>query len=373
MTQVVEQQTKPKRNPDPKRFVASKKVLWTDSFMNHFIKAGGVLVIVAVAGIFVFIVSQVIPLFQGAKVEEKSAAGESGEAVHAASPALPEGDYVAIGSDEWLELPVAVRADGSLVFFDLVGERGIVEFPNDYLEGQPATAVAFRQDDSVLAVGTGNGAVHVLDISYQAEFDAGKRTIREKVATELSLSMNDGAPVKTIGIGMAESTRLVCAESGEGAGRKLGAMVFEKKRSLMGGGKWSEAAIADLTGFLEDGKKLQSILVSNRADSIVLVFQSGEVDYLFRNGSEFELRQQFAPFSDDRENPKPIAVAGYILGEVSHLLPLGRGRECDSQPLSDRGRTGAEISSDQAPAQISGIRLRVCGRNAQQGLPARRG
>jgi hypothetical protein len=44
--------TLPRHTPDPKRFEASQLVLWTDASMNHFIKVGGLFVVVVVIGIF---------------------------------------------------------------------------------------------------------------------------------------------------------------------------------------------------------------------------------------------------------------------------------------------------------------------------------
>jgi phosphate transport system permease protein len=61
------------QNPDsklPKRFQSSKKVLIIDQFMTQFIKIGGIGLIMAVSGIFVFILFQIIPLFQGASVSK---------------------------------------------------------------------------------------------------------------------------------------------------------------------------------------------------------------------------------------------------------------------------------------------------------------
>ena len=54
--------------PVPERFRVSRGTLLMDRFMNHFIKFGGVSVVVAVFGIFLFILLQVIPLFQRAEV-----------------------------------------------------------------------------------------------------------------------------------------------------------------------------------------------------------------------------------------------------------------------------------------------------------------
>src|SRR5690606_17214410 len=108
-----------------KRFQVSKRVLLIDAFMTFFIRGGGILVIVAVVGIFVFILSQVLPLFQGANVE----AVKSGQVA-----ALPAGDYVAVATDEWAELPMALRDDGAVIFADLAGTRGLIEKAPDWLK-----------------------------------------------------------------------------------------------------------------------------------------------------------------------------------------------------------------------------------------------
>src|SRR6185436_12170441 len=95
--------------PIPKRFQPSKVVLFIDRWMTQFIKIGGISIIAAVLGIFVFIVWQVFPLFRAAKVQ------------HLKSVELPKDDYRTLGIDEWGELPVVVDSKGALFFFDLAG------------------------------------------------------------------------------------------------------------------------------------------------------------------------------------------------------------------------------------------------------------
>ena len=74
--------------PVPERFRVARGTLLMDRFMNHFIKFGGVSVVVAVFGIFLFILLQVIPLFQRAEVEELQTL-----------PLDPAGDYLMLGLD----------------------------------------------------------------------------------------------------------------------------------------------------------------------------------------------------------------------------------------------------------------------------------
>ncbi|MCI0443160.1 hypothetical protein L0152_08080, partial [bacterium] len=98
----------PAEQPVPKRFRPSKAVLLIDRWMTQFIKIGGISIVAAVLGIFVFIFWQVFPLFQAAKVQREK------------TVELPKGNYRTVGIDEWGELPVVVDAKGTLFFYDLV-------------------------------------------------------------------------------------------------------------------------------------------------------------------------------------------------------------------------------------------------------------
>src|SRR5689334_17789899 len=90
----------------PSRFQASRKVLFIDAFMTRFIRVGGILVIAAVLGILIFILSQVLPLFRPATVKPFI------------NFQLPRARYVMMGIDEWGELPFAVDDAGKAIFID---------------------------------------------------------------------------------------------------------------------------------------------------------------------------------------------------------------------------------------------------------------
>src|SRR5215510_9578000 len=81
--------------------------------MTYFITIGGIAVVVAVLGIFVFILSQILPLFRGAQVQ------------HFTSIQLPQQSYAVFGVDEWTELPFLVSTDGTLSFVDLHSKRSM--------------------------------------------------------------------------------------------------------------------------------------------------------------------------------------------------------------------------------------------------------
>jgi phosphate transport system permease protein len=86
----------------PQRFEPTKSAYFIDGFMTYFITVGGIGVIVAVLGIFVFILSQILPLFQGARVEPRH------------SVQLPQASYAILGADEWTEYPILLTSEGQL-------------------------------------------------------------------------------------------------------------------------------------------------------------------------------------------------------------------------------------------------------------------
>lgn len=305
----------PVRTPDPKRFEASKLVLFTDIFMNYFIKVGGLLVVVAVIGIFVFIMSQVLPMFQKASVNL--------ETPLEANAQLPEGEYVAIAVDEWGEKPLALRADGSIFYSDLTDGGKVHSADLDFLENDTISAVEAIPGSGVIAIGTEQGGLHLIDYAYEPVFSEGKRTVKESLAKAYTGKVE--GIVREIGFGQSGAARLIAALVDQAGTQKLLLNLVERKRSLVGSGEWKETATMDLSESLRTGVPVRSIHITNRADSILVVFENGEVDYHFRSGdsTEFELRQTFRPFQD-LEN-QGIANAGFLFGDVSMVFVSNSG------------------------------------------------
>jgi phosphate transport system permease protein len=336
------------RVPDPRRFEASRWVLFVDAFMNRFIRVGGIAVVVAVIGIFVFIVSQVVPMFRSARIDLNGAV--------ASRVALPAGDYLAIASDEWGERPLALRSDGRLYASDLTEGGLVTESSLDFLAGESITSANAQPGSGVIAIGTSGGKVHLLDYSYETTFEGGKRRIREKVAKGFTGSF--AGAVREVAFGQSGAARLIAVHleptagdaapgaSAPGAsalpGKQLLVKLIERKRSLVGSGTWKETGTADLSGTLRPGVALESLHVSNRADSLVVVYANGEVDYHFRtgNGVAFELRQSFRPFKE-LDDPS-IGEAGFLFGDVS-LVFLSKGGE---------NRVFSLFRSDEEPVRI---------------------
>ncbi|MBM3224499.1 MAG: hypothetical protein FJZ47_11955, partial [Candidatus Tectomicrobia bacterium] len=117
----------------PQRFKPPRSTVFIDRCMTYFITIGGIAVVVAVLGIFVFILSQILPLFRGAHIQPLT------------SVPLPHQPYVLFGVDEWTELPFVITADGTLTFVDLQGKQGVQTPDPGFAAAKTFTAYAYNQ------------------------------------------------------------------------------------------------------------------------------------------------------------------------------------------------------------------------------------
>ncbi len=289
----------------PARFRVAKGTLLIDRFMNRFIKLGGLSVIVAVFGIFVFILLQILPLFRGAAVSELK------------SVALEPGDYIGIGIDEWSELPFALRANGDVVFVDVAGEGGQRTETLSFAAERGVGAASYDQRSQRLAIGTRDGKLGLVEVEYAAEFgDGGKRTIagslRERALIDIGTS---GAPIDAVAYGDAGDRKLAVARQIVEGRQQLHAVTLVQRRSLMGAGRVTVDRSFDLTDLVEG--EAQRILVSAQADSALIGTASGEIFYLFLEGDGFVVRQRLTPFADERD--PQISSLDFVFGDVTFV------------------------------------------------------
>lgn len=334
---------------DESRFDVSSKVIHTDRFMTWFIKLGGVLVVAAVVAIFVFITSQVLPLFKGASVDLPGATTTEN--------ALPPGDYLGIAADEWMEKPFAVRDDGKIIFADLVNGE-LTESELDYLEGGNLSTVSIESGEGLIVAGTAAGKVHLVEYSYAPTFKDGVRTVNENL--EVVFTGEFEGSIRKVSCGQSGNSRLIAVLTETESGPKLFLDLVQRKKSLISAGDWKEVGKLDLSESLRKGIGVQDIMVTNRADSVLVVFDNGEIDYYFRSGSglDTELRQTFRPFQD--QDIQKIARADFLLGDVSLVLSSDAGvnrifslYRSESDPIRKFHQTKEFPPLDDSPAYYS--------------------
>ena len=312
----------------PDRFQVSRRARWFDHFMNRFIVVGGLIVIAAVMGIFVFILLQVAPLFQGAKVKLLSR--------HKLTDAVDS--VVAVDLDEWGELPVLIEKSGSLRYLDLKGEGGVMENDRVFATGETISSIHYNSQKRLLVAGSQSGKFAFAKIGFRPEFDADSmRTVHPDVSNSEWFDLSGrGERLEFVDYGEGDSQKLAVGLCVDSAGnRHVRAVRLEQNRSLFGeGGTISLGARFDLTPNID--RAIRQIDVATEGDLVLITAENGEVFVFFHQGGKLELGQRFQPFGDLPDHR--VLRTDFLLGDTSAVF-TGWGGENRVYSLSlDRSK-----------------------------------
>ena len=293
----------------PQRYEIARSTRTVDRAMNHLIKVGGISIIAAVFGIFIFIFWQVLPLFQGARVTPLR------------TIALPPADYAVIGADEWTELPFAVRRDGALTFVDTEAGDAVWAATNVLPAGTAVSALAYLPGRQQVVMATASGTVTFVGVNYEGVFENNRR--RVKVALDHSPFFalgRPGLPVQSVSAASGESERLVAGLQTVDGKIECHLTLLAQKRALGGKSRLSVAQQIDLTPLIPGTPA--HLLVNARLDSLLVMTTDQQVHYLFREQNAFVLRQSFRPLADPDD---ALASADFLFGDDSVIFASQRG------------------------------------------------
>ncbi len=286
---------KPPTEPDPRRFEVSKGTLFLDRAMTQLIRVGGLMVILAVFGIFFFCRKELLPRCPGSE-------GEAGGLLE-----TPGGAARVLGVDEWGEKPFLYRGGAEVVFIDIEsGEREVVPVPS--LEEVEVTAASYDPVHHRVAVGLADGRVGSFVVSYGTEFDEeGGRKIIPSVEAEPWFEVGVGeGPVKSLSYGDGGSNRVFVVAREQGvAVLRLGqkrALIGKPKLTLLGTDDLSDDVAADVV----------AVVASQNGQAVLVSGDDGKVRYFLERGGSLELTQTFEPF----EGEPPVRM-DYLFGGVS--------------------------------------------------------
>jgi phosphate transport system permease protein len=297
------------------QFGTAKSTLLIDRSMTWFITIGGLGVIIAVLGIFVFILSQILPLFQGASIQplRTVATGVSNAEV--------------LGVDEWTALPMLVGNDGVLAFIDLEGERGTFQVKPPFPEERTFSAYAYDQQIQRIVFATTQGEFALVDVNYEPVYDGDTRTIvaQPKAGAFLALGQ-PGLPITQVAYGDSGTQKLVAALQVVDGVPQVHAALLEQKQTLLGSGDTVLKATYDLTPLLAGTPQMIGV-TPQTANSVVVATTVGQVFYFyFQAGEDVEevvLRQVFTPFQDLEQSG--IASMEFVFGGVSLVFTNTEG------------------------------------------------
>lgn len=273
--------------------------------MEALIKAGGMVVIVAVLGIFAFILWQILPLFHDAEVEEYRLVQ------------LPKGEYAALGLDEWLELPFVADQRGNLMFIDLAGDRGVMHADLGLDQPRPISCVSYNPIHRELLLGTEDGYFTRVQINHVPRYADGQRTIGYEIKTEKFLPFaHPGHAVTQVGFGDAGRWKMAVGMQQVSGAAHVSAVILTQRRSLIGTGETTVHKTVDLTSMIDGTPK--DLVVGATGDSIIVSTEEGELFFFLRVEDEITLRQRWKPFGDLPDHT--IASAHFLLGDNSLVL-----------------------------------------------------
>ena len=296
--------------PGDQRFHVSKTVLMVDKFMQRFIKIGGIGVIAAVCGIFVFIFIQILPLFQGAKLEELFSVN------------VPTNDYLALGVDQWSELPFLLDKDYNLHFIDLVSKDNIETVRPSLPDGVKITSVSYDQNTQTLAYGLADGRFTIIKIKYKPKFDGDNRKIVQTLGqSDLYNIGRPGYPITSIEYADSGDLKLVVAVQNVNERNEVHLATLKQKQTLLGSGKTAINSIFSLSEKIEGIPTM--VRVGSQADMVLVATHDGRVFYFGVRANEFNLMQVFQPF-DDLSTPE-IHSMNFLFGGVSIVLSSNSG------------------------------------------------
>lgn len=273
--------------------------------MNYIIRIGGVAVILAVFGIFFFILKEVLPLFSGADVvAEESVRHDSKRPLE-------------MGVDEWGSYPFLYDGGKDLIFVSMGDGSGTrIELPG--IDGATVTTTSYDPLHRRLALGLADGRVASFVVIYETTFDeAGRRAVTPRVEAETIYQFRAGfGAIRTISYGDGGGQRLVVA------GRETGLVVLRlgQKKSLLGEGKLTLLGETDLSGVFDS--PVVAVTASQNGTDLLVATADGKVRFFKYEGGELELRQTFTPFIT-----KPVRRMDYLFGGVSVAMTDASGAQ----------------------------------------------
>ncbi|MCC5790805.1 MAG: ABC transporter permease subunit [Opitutales bacterium] len=307
--------TSPEKNeakPLPSRFQVGKSTLYFDNFMNYAIKIGGIGVIAAICGIFIFLTYQIMPLFRGATVEFEQS--------------LDLGDLKisAMGIDPWSQLPLFVSPDGTLNFYDIVDRdkdynRGLFQMDPGLPEGMeyPFTRYSNHEDSAIF--GTADGRFAVVQVEFESTHpDYRGREVIPKITTTplFRIGLENGEFEEIDYVDAGRSKLAVAIQRDEEGQRRIFAVTFSQNQPLIGDPVTVRDREFELSDLFEG--EAQFLRLTGDSDFVIVGTDIGELHLLARERGGFTNRQTIQPFAG-RESDT-IRSMNFLSGRLSLIL-----------------------------------------------------
>lgn len=266
-----------------------------DGGATGLIAVGGLGVIGAVLLIALYLVYEVLPLFEPARIEQSAGYG---------LPRVGVGPSLFLGIDEQGQVAMRISEQGRVIFFDLAdgAERAVVDLPL----GSGVRVVSIGADPvqpGLLALGLSDGSALLVRQRYRSEYPGGVRVVTPGIEYPYGAVpqriFDQRTPITSIAVDEGEDELLLLAQSAQGSrGHFIGA----------------QPASFDLP----IKEAVSRFLIAPDHQRIIVLDGLGDIAVLLRNGKAFGLGDV------QWESPRPLADIAWLAGGQS-LVALERG------------------------------------------------
>ncbi len=283
-----------------------KKVI--DKAAHWGITLGGAAVIIVILALFIFIFLEVFPLLKGAKVSKERTCSLSGKTV-------------LVGSDEYQEIAYTVYENGNIDFISLSNGKVIKSHNIKCINGTVISAVC--EDKGKIVIGTKDGRVITVNISFSVSFEEDERIITPDVSDEeIVFTCNDETKIQYI---TSKNDEKITATAFYNENGKLILKYTETEESLFGGEEKNEI-ITDISGIIEDtisGKstvqekeqQVTSLTIDLFMENLYVGTTLGEIIHINVKDRENPFLEEKVKVSDDS-----VTSLGLLLGDVSLVV-----------------------------------------------------
>ena len=288
-----------------KGITARARVL--DRAGRYMIAVGGIGIIAAVMGIFVFILGEAYPLFSDPELKKMGSSRQIGN-----------GGGVAIGVDPYREVAF-IAGDGGMGFLKTRTGEQIRSEPLEGVGEKGFVAAHSWKNGRRLLMGLGNGRVLISSVGYDLEYTDEERRVLPNYAVKEEMVLDtDGEPIVGLAYGDDEENRSAIA--GITASGKLLVALRERQQSLFGAGQL-EQEVFELRGAFQG--KPTTVLVDNLVRQVLVGTDRGEVGEWRLEGVDEE--PSFRETFQAAEEGIPVTALAFVLGDMSVIVGDGEG------------------------------------------------
>lgn len=362
--------------------------------------AGGMAILLAMAGMLVFIVAQAAPLWRAARTEHLGtvAVGAAAGAAAAAATgdfagavgAPPGGGLAAVALDEYQGHVVMVYVDGRVDVVRLADGAVAASWtvwptaPAVPGGGPRVMAADLHPERDLWTLALSDGRIVPVEVTFAVTYPGGQRQITPSVRALEALELVSGPPPPSVEAsggeplrresepaGPASATGLVAAvfrplpdgwvAAGLTADQRVVLRVEEQSRSLLGPARARETTV-ELTGGLE-GRRPTALTVDPAGQYLLVGDADGGI-------TAWNLRRRMTPELIGRvpAGDAPVSRLAFLLGGRSLVAATGDGRVTRWLPVADPDVPGGrrfqlvnEFQRHEAPVVAIGVSRRTKG------------